>query len=164
MTEKSHSGPFNMLLISRWTFLYLTALLGSILLGYLAQSMGLCMVRGVAEWLKGTKTPSVSSCCLDRHPAMSALGRFPPFRTLSPQRQLSGAKQTLNDKVPQPNSDRPLLRMKQSLNRVKKRCRERLKTATSGVSQRVETPPKWAEFLLSNQVKADASLTSGGLD
>ncbi len=152
VTEKSHSGPFNMILISRWTFLYLTALLGSILLGYLAQSMGICMVRGVAEWLKGTKTPSVSSC------------RFRPFRTLPPQRQLSGAKQTLNEKVPQPNSDRPLLRMKQSLNRVKNRCRERLKTATSGRSQRVETPPKWAEFLLSNQVQADASFTSGGLD
>ncbi len=36
-------------------------------------------------------------------------------------------------------------------------------SAKSGRSQRVETPPKWAEFLLSNQVKADASLTSGGL-
>ncbi len=54
---------------------FLTALLGAILLGYLAQSTGICMVRGVAEWLKGAKTPSVSWCRLDRHPAMSALGR-----------------------------------------------------------------------------------------
>jgi len=39
-----------------------------------------------------------------------------------------------------------------------------LGSATSGRSQRVENPPKWADFLLSNRVKADASLTSGGLD
>ena len=54
---------------------FLTALLGAILLRYLAQSMGICTVRGVAEWLKGAKTPSVSSCRLDWHVAMSALGR-----------------------------------------------------------------------------------------
>ena len=34
----------------------------------------------------------------------------------------------------------------------------------SGRSLRVETPPKRAGFMRSNQVKADASLTSGGLD
>ena len=31
---------------------FLIALLGAILLGYLAQPTGICMVRGVAEWLK----------------------------------------------------------------------------------------------------------------
>jgi len=54
---------------------FLTALVGAILLGYLAQSTGIFMVRGVAEWRKGAKTPSVSSCRLDRHPAMSAFGQ-----------------------------------------------------------------------------------------
>ncbi len=39
---------------------------------------------------------------------MSALGRFQPFRTLSSQRPLSDAKQTLNKKIRQPKSDRQL--------------------------------------------------------
>ncbi len=37
-------------------------------------------------------------------------------------------------------------------------------SARSGRSQKVETPPKWTGFLFNNQVKADASLTSNGID
>ena len=65
----------------------------AILLGYLARSTGICMLRGVAEWLKDAKTPSVSWCRLDRHPAMSAiLGRLRPVTILSAHWPLSGAK------------------------------------------------------------------------
>jgi len=40
---------------------------------------------------------------------MAAMGRFPLFRTLPPQRPLSGAKQMPNKNLPQPKSDRLLL-------------------------------------------------------
>jgi len=43
---------------------------------------------------------------------ISALGRFPPFATLPPHRQLSGAKETPGKNFPLPNFDRQLLRIK----------------------------------------------------
>ena len=54
--------------------------------------------------------------------------------------------------------------VKRTLKRVESGSSEWLLSARSGRSSRVETPPERAELLLSNQVVADASLTSGGLD
>ncbi len=47
---------------------------------------------------------------------MSPLGRFRPLVIVTLDWQLSSSKETLGKNFPQPKSDRPLMRMKQSVN------------------------------------------------
>ncbi len=66
-----------------------------------------------------------------RHGRPSAKGRFQSVATQTSERQLLGAKPTLNRNFPLQKFDSRLLRMTQSFYRLEKRCREGLKTATS---------------------------------
>ncbi len=83
------------------------------------------------------KLPSRSPTAFNRTPTMrrwrdlrtAASGCFLPARILPPQRQLLGPKETFGQNFPLLNSDRQLLRMKRSFNRLEKCCHEGLKTA-----------------------------------
>jgi hypothetical protein len=57
---------------------------------------------------------------------VTALGRFLPIKILSPGRQLSGVKPTLDKNFPQAKSDRELLRMKQSVKPQAGDCYEKV--------------------------------------
>ncbi len=69
---------------------------------------------------------------------MSVMGRFLPVRTLPPRRQLPGAERSFHNDFRQLKSDRLLLRMKQSVKPLEKRCRDRRESAISGPERRCD--------------------------